>query len=325
MAWMELSIDATHEAIDWVRTLLAATNYTGDVCITNYAEPDIRCLTEQDIVQPQWAFTMYLYLPYDTRASARVDEIVNQLSPLHRTGLTTALEIAVVEEKPEQVGTLSPLVHRIGQRFVVLTPDASYQSEVADEVTLRLSTTLAFGSGLHPATVVSLQLLERYIFPKMNVLDLGSGSGILSVAMAKLGARVLAIDNDNIAVQSTQDAVRCNGVEQQVTVRQGSLGCGSNLGHWMGGDSIDNVPIIEAAATFDLIATNILARVHIALADDYRRALRRTDARTGLLITGGFTADREEDVSTALTEAGFEAVDCERLNEWVALAHRLKV
>jgi ribosomal protein L11 methyltransferase len=325
MLWMELSIDATHEAIDWVRTLLAVTNYTGDVCITNYAEPDIGCLTEQDIVQPQWAFTMYLYLPYDTRATARVDEIVNQLSPLHRTGLTTALEIAVVEEKPEHAGTLNPLVHRIGQRFVVLTPDAPYESEVADEVTLRLSTTLAFGSGLHPATVVSLQLLERYIFPKMNVLDLGCGSGILSVAMAKLGASVLALDNDNIAVQSTQDAVRCNGVEQQVTVREGSLGCGSNLGHWMGGDSIDNVPIIEAPATFDLIATNILARVHIALADDYRRALRRTDARTGLLITAGFTADREDEVCTALTEAGFEAVDCERLNEWVALAHRLKV
>jgi ribosomal protein L11 methyltransferase len=89
--------------------------------------------------------------------------------------------------------------------------------------------------------------------------------------------------------------------------------------------SINNVPIIEAAATFDLIATNILARVHIALADDYRRALRRTDARTGLLITAGFTSDRENEVSSALTEAGFEAVDCERFNEWVALAHRLKV
>ena len=325
MSWMELSLDATHEAVDWVRTLLAATHYTGDVSLVKYDALNLHPLTEQDRVQPQWAFTIYLYLPYDIRASARVDEIVNQLSPLYRTGSIAAIEIAVVEEKPEYAGTLSPLVHRIGQRFVVLAPDAPYQSEVADEVILRLSPTLAFGSGLHPATVLILQLLERYIFPEMNVLDLGSGSGILSVAMAKLGARVLALDNDNIAVQSTQDAVRCNGVEQQVTVREGSLGCGSHLGHWMGGDSINNVPMIEAAATFDLIATNILARVHIALADDYRRALRRTDARTGLLITAGFTVDRENEVSTALTEAGFESVDCERFNEWVALAHRLKV
>jgi ribosomal protein L11 methyltransferase len=93
----------------------------------------------------------------------------------------------------------------------------------------------------------------------------------------------------------------------------------------MGGNIIDNMPTIDATQTFDLIVTNILARVHIALADDYRHALRRTDARTGLLITAGFTADREEEVDTALVEAGFEAIDCERLNEWVALAHQLKV
>jgi ribosomal protein L11 methyltransferase len=63
--------------------------------------------------------------------------------------------------------------------------------------------------------------------------------------------------------------------------------------------------------------------VHIALADDFQRALRRTDAHKGLLITSGFTADYEDEVTIALTEAGLEAVDCERLNEWVALAHRL--
>jgi ribosomal protein L11 methyltransferase len=91
----------------------------------------------------------------------------------------------------------------------------------------------------------------------------------------------------------------------------------------MGGDSINNMPTIEATDTFDLIVTNILARVHIALADDLQRALRRTDDHKGLLITSGFTADYEDEVAMALTEAGLEAVDCERLNEWVALAHRL--
>jgi ribosomal protein L11 methyltransferase len=325
MQWIELSIDTTHEAVDWVRTLLAATNYTGDVRVTKYTDPDLHDLTDRDVVEPHWAFTICLYLLYDAHARGYVEEIVNQLSPLHRTGLTTAVQTAVVEEKRKDAGMLSPLVHRIGQRFVVLAPDAPYKTEVTDEIPLKLNTTLAFGSGLHPATIASLQLLDRYIVPSMNVLDLGSGSGILSVAMAKLGARVLALDNDSMAVKSTQDAVRLNGVEQQVTVTQGSLGGGSELGHWMGGDIIDNMPTIEATQTFDLIVTNILARVHIALADDYRQALRRTDARTGVLITAGFTAEREEEVDTALVEAGFEAIDCERLNEWVALAHQLKV
>ncbi len=324
MAWMELSIDTTHEAVDWVSTLLATTDYTGDISIAKYAPPEVHRLTDQEVVQPCWAFTMRLYLPYDVRVGARVEKIDSLLEPLHRTGLTTALQLAVVDEKSAHSGGKSPLVHRIGQRFVVLAPDAPYRFEATDDVTLRLGTTLTFGSGLHPATVVSLKLLERYIVPAMNVLDLGSGSGILSVAIAKLGASVLALDNDKIAVQATQEAVRRNEVEQRVTVREGSLGRGSDLGHWMGGNTIDNVPTIKPTATFDLIVTNILARVHIALAHDYRHALRQTDAHAGLLITAGFTTDFEDEVNTALIEAGFEAVDCERFNEWVALAHRLK-
>lgn len=323
MPWVELSLDTTHEAVDWVCTLLASTNDIDDVRITEYAEQNLPHLANPDIAQPRWTFTIRLYLHHDAHSRERVEKIVNLLSPLHRTGLATTLEMSVVDEKPTHTEVLNPLVHRIGQRFVVLTPDAPYESEAADEVTLRLKTTLSFGSGLHPATIVSLQLLERYIVPTMNVLDLGSGSGILSVAMAKLGANVLALDNDSVAVQATQDAVRRNGVEQQVTVMEGSLGRGSDLGHWMGGDPIENVSKIEATETFDLIVANILARMHIALADDFQRALRRTDAHAGLLITAGFTTDYEDEVTMALTEAGLEAVDCERLNEWVALAHRL--
>lgn len=326
MQWMELSLDTTHEAVDWVCTLLAGTDYTGDVHITLYMETDLSypVAQEQDVVKPSWAFTIYLCLPYDVRVSESIEKIVNLLSPLQRVGLTTALRTARVDEKSAYAAEESPLVHRIGQRFVVLTSDAPYQSAPTKDVTIRLKKALCFGSGLHPTTVVSLKLLERYVVPNMNVLDLGSGSGILSIAMAKLGASVLALDNDKVAFQATTDAVRLNGVERQVRVKVGSLGCGSNLGHWMSGNSTDNVPSINAIANFDLIVANILARVHIVLAPDLRRALRRTDTQAGILITSGFTTAQEDDVSIALAEAGFVAVDCERCNEWVALAHYLK-
>ena len=322
MAWLELSIDATHEAIDWVCTLLSATDCTGDVHIMNPIEPDSHGLATQD--KPHWDYTIRLYLPDDIHGSACAEKIDNLLSPLHRIGLTRALHLTVVEQKPAHAELYHPRTHRIGQRFIVLTPNAPYHPETADEIPLRLGTTFSFGSGLHPATMLSLRLLERYVAPGMNVLDLGSGSGILSVAIAKLGAHVLALDNDRTAVQATQDAVNQNGVKQQVTVMEGSLGQGSSLGHWMGLDTIDNVPTIDATATFDLIVANILARIHIALAEDLQRALRCTDHRVGLLITAGFTVDYQDEVAMALGKAGFEAIDCERLNEWVAFAHRLK-
>jgi ribosomal protein L11 methyltransferase len=228
----------------------------------------------------------------------------------------------LVETKPPQVEGSSPSIHRIGQRFVVLTPNTPYESQQEDEVILRLKTTLSFGSGLHPTTMLSLQLLERYIVPAMNVLDFGSGSGILSIAMAKLGASVLAIDNDDIAVQSTQDAIYRNGVETQVTAMKGSLGHGGDLGHWLGSYTLDNVSTIESNQIFDLIVANIQARIHIALAPDFQQAVRRDDEYTGLLIAAGFTTDYENEVTTALGKAGFEVVDRESLNEWVGLAYR---
>jgi ribosomal protein L11 methyltransferase len=321
---MELSIDTTREAVDWVSTLLAATDYRGNISITNYAEPERADFTSLEVKPSPFLFTIRFYLPYDARVNACVDKIDHRLKPLHRTGMTSTLAVAVLEDKPTLVEGGNSLVHRIGQRFVVIGTDAPTHQNVADEITLSLGSSLSFGSGLHPATIGCLKLIERYTLPNFNVLDLGSGSGILSVAMAKLGARVLALDNDPIAVQATQDTVHLNQVEEQVTVKAGSLGQGSELGHWMGGDALDSVPTIKATGTFDLIVTNILARVHIALASDYQRALCRTDAQPGLLITAGFTTDYEDEVNQALTQAGFEFIDCERFNEWVVLAHRLK-
>lgn len=312
-SWIELSLDTTHEAVDWVCTLLATAHFTGDIQLANYKADRSK--------QPDWAFTLCLVLPNSVHARTQVDAIADLLSPLHRTGLTTALEVAVLKDRPRQT---DPLVYRVGQRFVILNADAAAQLQPGD-IPLKIKTTLSFGSGLHPATRLSLKLLERYALPAMSALDLGSGSGILSVAMAKLGAQVLALDNDAIAVRATQDAVQLNGVEQQVTVREGSLGLGSDLGHWMNGEISATVPSIAAQAEFDLIVANILARMHIALAPDFQRALRQTKVHPGFLITAGFTLDRESEVNEALIEAGFEAIDCERSNEWVALAHRLKV
>ncbi|NEQ28411.1 MAG: 50S ribosomal protein L11 methyltransferase, partial [Microcoleus sp. SIO2G3] len=140
-----------------------------------------------------------------------------------------------------------------------------------------------------------------------------------SVAMAKLGARVVAIDNDPIAVAATASAVQLNNVESQVRVCSGSLGQGSELGHWMNHHS-NSTDSFEPAAEFDLIVTNILARVHIALASDYRQALMPQ----GVVITAGYTIDFADEVDTALVAAGFEQIDREEREEWVAIAHRLR-
>ncbi|MEJ1931419.1 50S ribosomal protein L11 methyltransferase [Nostoc sp. NIES-2111] len=319
MSWMELSLDTTNEGVDWVCTLVGQTIDINDVYITEYTQ-----VNQEDTNYPSWAFTINLYLAYDVHSRTRIDKIISLLSPLERTGIATAIRTNVVEDKLTNVDALNPVINKIGKRFVVLAPYVHNQPETTDEVILRLNKSFSFGSGFHPATILSLKLIERYVLPGMNTLDLGSGSGILSVAMAKLGATVLALDNDSAAVQATQDAVLLNQVEQQVKVMAGSLGSGSDLGHWMNQEITDHVSTIKPTKSFDLIVANILARVHVALADDFQSALRQTDANKGLLIASGFTSDHEENVTTAFTNAGFEFVDCERLNEWVAFAYRLR-
>ncbi|PZV14364.1 MAG: 50S ribosomal protein L11 methyltransferase [Pseudanabaena sp.] len=314
MSWIELSLDTTNEAVDWVCTLLANAIAAEDLHISEYSDRS-----------EKWKFTIKLYLPKDTQIYQRIEAIAAILQPLHRTGMTSELQTFVVSQKPLKIehSPENSLIRRIGDRFVILSADSDYQPRTSQEIILHLQNSLAFGSGLHPATILSLQLIERHVKPKIHALDLGSGSGILSVALAKLGATVLAIDNDLIAVVATQDAVERNQVSSQVTVLEASLGSASQLGHWMGGDSIESVPEVAANGQFDLIVANIFARVHISLAAEFYKALHNTSVHSGILITAGYTSDREEDVTSAMSSAGFVQCDRAQIDEWVAIAYRV--
>lgn len=320
MQWIELSVNTTEEAVDWVCTLLTQAKYTGDVRVTRCNQLNNELISELNTLESEWAFNICLYLADDIHANKLINKIADLLSPLQRTRMSSELQTAVVEKKPASAQKVR-LLHRIGKRFVILSPDTIYQPQTSKEITIRLETSLAFGSGLHPATILSMKLLERHVLPEMNVLDLGSGSGILSVAIAKLGGNVLAIDNDPVAVGATQDAVARNGVEKQVKVMEASLGHGSTLGHWMGGDTINRVRAIDTEDNLDLIVANIFARIHISLASDYQQALTRGRKNGGMLIAAGFTTEYEEAIASTFSENGFTKVDCEQLDDWVAIAY----
>ncbi|AKG23804.1 50S ribosomal protein L11 methyltransferase [Calothrix sp. 336/3] len=307
MSFVELSLHTTDEAVDWVCTILADTNYISDITVTPWA----------DASQPEWTHRICWYIPDDMQSNSRTEAISHVLAGLQRTGLSTDLQMAVVTEKviPE-----TDAVIRVGDRLIIITNDVIPPDITQENIILKLKTTLAFGSGLHPATVLALKLVEKYVSPGMHALDLGSGSGILSVAIAKLGATVLALDNDPVAVQSTQEAVQRNQLESQVTVMGGSLGCGSQMGHWMGGNTIADVSVITPQEDFDLIVGNVFGRIHLALVADYYKALRSTHGQDGILIISGFTTEYEDNLITSLTEAGFRVIGYENCDDWVAIA-----
>jgi ribosomal protein L11 methyltransferase len=172
-------------------------------------------------------------------------------------------------------------------------------------------------------------LLERYVRPGIQLLDLGCGSGILAIAAAKLGASaVLALDTDPIAVTATAENIAGNDVAELVRVAEGSLSGGMALGHWLGG-SFASSPLPVAPngeqlitnnrqQTFDVIVANIIARVLAALATDLNGAL----ASGGWLIASGIIVEREQEVADAFAAAGLTPVERCQEGDWVALVYQ---
>jgi ribosomal protein L11 methyltransferase len=148
---------------------------------------------------------------------------------------------------------------------------------------------MAFGTGQHPTTLMCLRALEETMQAGADVLDLGTGSGILALAAARLGAAsVLALDSDSQAVRAARQNVRLNELEAVVRVEQGTL------------DDALGPSATLRAGPFDVIAANITASVIADMAQAMAAALKRG----GVLIAGGFIEERAAPVAAALTAAG---------------------
>lgn len=326
VTWLELSVSCDSEAVEPVSELLARYGYNGGVAI----EPPI--IPGEDGPEyeydPARLVTVRTYLALDDSAEetrARIEQGLWLLGMIRPVG---PLHVRQIEEEDwanawKQYYT----IQRIGTRMVIVPSWLDYQP-LPDDLVVRLDPGMAFGTGLHPTTQLCLIELERYVTPGMHVLDLGCGSGILSIAAARLGAaRVLALDTDPIAVEATRTNAVLNGVADKIIAAEGSLGRGAAFGHWLRPDAGINVeapPLLPASLPddvppqFDLAVANIIARVLVAVAPDFAVALRPG----GLLISSGIIADREPDVVAAYAAVGLEAVARRQEGDWVALVHR---
>ncbi len=325
MQWLELSVEADHEAVESISELFASVGYNGGVAIDQpfVGSPD----GPEYQIDTSRPVTIRTYVPLDEHAEevrARVEQGLWALGMLRRIG--TLIARPLDEEDWANAWKAYYPIRRIGERWVIVPSWLEYEPREGD-IPLLLDPGMAFGTGLHPTTQLCLQLIERYGEPGQRAMDLGCGSGILAIALAKLGAaHVVAVDNDPIAVAATAENVERNGVTS-VEVVEGSLGGGADLPHWLGSDwgvaqragQTPSGPVaLRPDAEFDLIAANILANVHVLLAADLARALRPG----GVLLTSGIIADRAPDVERAFAEAGLHPIERLQEGDWVALAHR---
>jgi ribosomal protein L11 methyltransferase len=190
---------------------------------------------------------------------------------------------------------------RIGKRLVI-KPTWLELDPGPDDIVIELDPGIAFGTGYHPTTDTCLQAMEQHITPGMTVLDLGTGSGILTIAAIKLGAgQVTAFDIDSQAVTAARRNFRRCGISKQVKLGQGS------------------VPHATAGAgQFDLAVANISAR---GVAD--RCPFILTALKPGaLFIASGMLETQKEEVASAAEPLGFTLVSEWPQEEWVTLLYR---
>ena len=208
MTWLELSVDVDPEAVESISELLAQHGYNGGVVI------------DQPIIPgadgPEYTFdtsrpvTMRTYLPLDAQAEETRQRVEQALWHFGQMRAVGPLRVRPLEEEDwANAWKQHYTIQRIGQRTVIVPSWLEYEPLPGDLV-LRLDPGMAFGTGLHPTTQLCVGFLEQHVQPGSQMLDLGCGSGILAIAAARLGAQVLALDTDPIAVAATLKNVERN-------------------------------------------------------------------------------------------------------------------
>jgi ribosomal protein L11 methyltransferase len=189
---------------------------------------------------------------------------------------------------------------RIGQHLVLKLPDQQFSAN-EDDVVIDLEPGMAFGTGLHATTRMCLERLEQLVRPGDRLLDMGTGSGVLAIAAAKLGAReILALDVDPTAVAVARDNVSLNGLSDVVHVEEGSI----------------EYLLGQAGPLFDGVVMNIITEIIVGMME---RGLCSFLRPGGWLVASGILASAGRQVREVFERCGLRDISWYHEEDWVTL------
>lgn len=304
MKWTEVTVSTSNEAVEAVSNILMEAGASGvkidDALDYQNLKPDRygEIIDLDTIPHVTSGAQVSAYYPETVFVPEILPTIKQRVSQLSNFGLNPAPnEVSMTALSDEDWATAwKKYYHPVRvTRYLTIVPSwEDYQPAQSGELVLRLDPGRAFGTGTHPTTKLCLQALETVINGGEHLIDVGTGSGVLSIAAKAMGVgAVEAYDLDDVAVASAQTNLDLNPVAKDVKVAANDLLAG-----------------IDTQA--DIIVANILAEIIIPLVPQARQNLKRG----GYFITSGIIDDKFQTVLTALTDAGFQIAQHTQMGDW---------
>jgi ribosomal protein L11 methyltransferase len=303
MKWTEVTVWTSHEASEAVSELLTRLGAAGvaiedpnDLAVVR-KNPYGNWYEITDDLVPKEGARVSAYFPELVDTGSFVEQIKKEVASFPEYGLDPGRGEVMTREVDEEDWAnawkqyFKPV--RVTERLTIKPTWEEYEAKPSEQI-IELDPGMAFGTGTHPTTVLCLKMLEKWLPADAKVVDVGTGTAVLSIASAKLGAReVLALDLDPVAVKVAQENVAQNHVEDRIIVRANDL-------------------LRDVEETFSVVVANILADIIVRMIPDAYRVLE-TD---GVLIASGIIREKADWVASEMERHGFTLKETVTEQDW---------
>jgi ribosomal protein L11 methyltransferase len=322
MRWHELTVHTTEEAIEMVSNFFhelgaggvsieesGTLNKQRDTSFGQWYE-----LPLNDIPEGRAVIKGYFYDGTEMEELlAQLKESVEQLTEFDIDTGSPTYELKDVDDEDWANAWkqyFKPI--RVTERLTIKPTWEEYEASPG-ELILELDPGMAFGTGTHATTALCLRTLEKVVHSGDDVIDVGTGSGILAIAASKLGAKhVLAVDLDPVAVSSATENSRLNGLENEITVKLSDL-----LGVLKARET-EGSSGLGVAIPVRVVVANILAEIIMLFVNDVYEVLQPG----GYYVASGIITSKEAEVENALQAANFTIVEKNYDSDWVVIVAR---